>query len=1189
MKYSDFERSVAIISDDITIVLPAIAQHPLKFLQLPLIDGLVCQSTDGTDHEVTIQYLRATGYQISQGIKRATDDVHLVFGDTAQSVAFAESVNSRVAKRLADTSLALQSKTASKRTSYASVNLTQSRETSIGSEEETDRLVHVPESRASIISPSPPDNRGAQQSHKQQERLSDIFPDLPQARMSPNVQLPAGDDLPRVRTDLQPTRKHQAGKASTDQKLVMSPIRADRATSENTNDSQRRLKRPSAKDGGTPGKNDIDWDEDLRNDDSLSEVPAPKKPKTTSTNAKTSKKAATDKTFQVRSKGVSKNRKTTKSKAKVPSRNTAATTRTRREATAKSSRYVDDSNAGIEGDGDDQPSSVVEDSNPMISKQILPKKGEVHMNDSQSQDSANGLNSHDLDSIKNVPTGESITVSSRAAQKRKSSMQEEVAHDFYPMDIATKSEASTRNYTSFGTKIAQTLAAKAQLAVVTIEQPSRKSFGNVKKFVETVNVTRNSSPQKGSAKVPRNVPPEILKAAVTEISSGDRRPTDSTGKDQLAQVRTAKPSESPPETGVHPPSPADKNRQAGDLNTSHERRETARIMEEYLEQETSASIQEGDLEDAEPANVPEDDQEEAAGRRILKKHIDLATVAVEQGAHQKGAATGITPVEDTDKENRVKKSNIQHEPPKTELSRAAIIASKQSPTDRRSRKVLQEMLQEAKADKSMDLPRLPRRSDHHGVRSSISTASDENDSSFVMTDERIQRKTPIVSFGARGPRNQGVVSPSKNSKIGDAAVTVSPEAGRHAAAKRRKKAVHSKPITLSHLAPRSDKVRGQSSAVIEDDEGILGQDGNVSESVAVGESSDVNGRDEGILVEEESAAESTPAARTTSRGIASQSSIVDENGSPRLHRSPGSLKSATNLQDASTVPEQSERSASSSEELENSVYTEHYSSSPALFCSKQVSNRAAQPAKAKMIPTRASIGLQEIVAAKFPAAPKSMNTAIFKNQAKSTLSKPPVLVEKTITVVEKAPNFPKPEKSTHPQAVHFETDHVPLSASSQELPSDPNTRVIRLVPRTLAEPSKPVEEASPTPPSFKTGFKNLLMPPPPLPPPRQGRLVSCVAPAKQGKRKSGSGTEDEDRTLIDEEASFEHETLTRPSTRAQRQQSPASSTDSHSSPIPEHARPNTEKGNENREASSPKGRITQQRLLDVLKRTSTVS
>ena len=95
--------------------------------------------------------------------------------------------------------------------------------------------------------------------------------------------------------------------------------------------------------------------------------------------------------------------------------------------------------------------------------------------------------------------------------------------------------------------------------------------------------------------------------------------------------------------------------------------------------------------------------------------------------------------------------------------------------------------------------------------------------------------------------------------------------------------------------------------------------------------------------------------------------------------------------------------------------------------------------------------------------------------------------------------------------------------------------------------------------------------------------------ARQGKRKSGSGTEDEDRTLVDEEASFEHETLTLPSTRAQRQQSPASSTDSQTSAIPEHARPNTEKGKENREASSPEGRITQQRLLDVLKRTSTVS
>ena len=1178
VKYSDYECSVAIISDDIVIVLPAIAQRPLKFLQLPLMDGLICRTTGRTENEVTIWYRQATGYQVSQGIKKATENIHLVFGDSAQSVAFAESINNRVAKRLADTSLGLQSKLASQRTSYASVDLTQSRETSIESEEETNLLVHVPKGRASIGSPSPADHRGAQQSHKQQERLSDNFPDLPQVRMSPDVQLSAKDDLPRARTDLQTTRKHQAGKGSTDQKLVMSSIRADRATSETTNDSQRRLKRPSAKSGGTLRKNDTDWEEDLRNDDFESEGRAPKKAKTTSTKAKTSNKAATGKNSQTRLKGGGNNKKTAKSKAKATSRNTATSTRTRRAATAKSSKYVGDSELDVEEEGGDQPGSVMEGSNPMISKQILPTKVELHMDDSQSQDSDNGLNSHELGTIKNVPNGDSSPGSPRAAQKRTSTRSEEVANDSYPMNTAAKSEALARNDISFGTKVAQTLAAKAQLAVFTIEQPSRRSFGDVKKFVEIVNVTRNSSPQKGWAKVPRNVQPEVPKATMTESSSDDRRPADSPAEDQLAQVQTAKAFDSP----------AHESRQVDGLDKAHKRKEIARITGEYMEQATSTSIKDGEVEDTESPNIPEDDQNEATGRRIPKILINFDTVAEEQGANQKAAATNIT-MEDTDKENQVQNPNIQHELPRTELPKPAVIALKWSPVGRKSRKVLQESLQEANAERSMDPPpRLPRRSERRGIRSSISTASGEENSSFIMTDESLQRKTPIVSFGAQGPRNQGVVSPSKKSKSGDASVTVSPEAAKHAAAKRQKKTVHSKPIALSHLAPRSDKVRGRSLAVVEDDEEILGQDKNVSESVTVGKSFNVDGQDEGILVEEESAVEPAPAVGAPSRGTTSQSSIVDENGSPRLHQSPRSLNSTTILQDALTIPEQSERSTSASEEHEQSVYTEHSGSSPAVVRSKQVSNRTAQPPKAKTIPIRASIGLQEMMAAKFPEAPKSMNTAMFRNQAKSILSKPLVLVEKT-TVVEKAPNFLRPEKSVHPRAAQVGIDRAPPPSSAQELSSDPSTHVVRVVPKTFAEPSKPIEEVNPTPVSFNTGFKNLLMPPPPLPAPRRGRLNSKVAPVRQGKRKSSPRTEDEDLTLIDEEASVEHDTFRRPSTRHQRQQSPDSSTDSQSSPIPEYVRPKTEKGKETYEASSAGARITQQRLLNVLKRTTAVS
>ena len=89
MRYAEFEHSVAIVSDDLTLVLPETHKYPLRFLQLPLMDGLVCQFIDSPDNEVLIHYRRATGHQISQSVKRATEDVQLLLGDQAQSIAFA--------------------------------------------------------------------------------------------------------------------------------------------------------------------------------------------------------------------------------------------------------------------------------------------------------------------------------------------------------------------------------------------------------------------------------------------------------------------------------------------------------------------------------------------------------------------------------------------------------------------------------------------------------------------------------------------------------------------------------------------------------------------------------------------------------------------------------------------------------------------------------------------------------------------------------------------------------------------------------------------------------------------------------------------------------------------------------------------------------------------------------------------
>src|SRR2546423_6216362 len=162
---------MAIISDSITLVLPAIGQQPLRFLRLPLTDVVVSQSGDGSDNKVIIRYLGTTGYKISQGVKRDAEDIHLILGDPAQKTTFAKSLQSRAAKRLADTRPVVRAKATSQRTSYVSVDLSQSRETSVESDEEATNFVHITEAGVSINLPSRSEAPDAAESQNRQEGL----------------------------------------------------------------------------------------------------------------------------------------------------------------------------------------------------------------------------------------------------------------------------------------------------------------------------------------------------------------------------------------------------------------------------------------------------------------------------------------------------------------------------------------------------------------------------------------------------------------------------------------------------------------------------------------------------------------------------------------------------------------------------------------------------------------------------------------------------------------------------------------------------------------------------------------------------------------------------------------------------------------------------------------------------------
>jgi len=270
--------------------------------------------------------------------------------------------------------------------------------------------------------------------------------------------------------------------------------------------------------------------------------------------------------------------------------------------------------------------------------------------------------------------------------------------------------------------------------------------------------------------------------------------------------------------------------------------------------------------------------------------------------------------------------------------------------------------------------------------------------------------------------------------------------------------------------------------------------------------------------------------------------------------------------------------------------TDKSSFSPMPIHSKRLSQKALQPIKSKMMQSRGSIGLGSIVSAKYPDASKVMNMAVLKKQAESALSKAPVVVEKTSTDVQKVRHVPQPKSSIQQQIIPVEANYAPSfpSPPQQLLLSDPNTRIIRLGPKPPAGTPKAVEQASPMPTSFKTGFKNMLMPPPPLPPAKQGQHDQMGPPTSKGKRKGGPTTEDEDLTLINDEDFVQHRHL-RLANRCRPDRLPDPYTDSQSSPMPEHVQPRKDPKKEAQGASPIQIRTTQQHMLDTLNQMVNVS
>jgi hypothetical protein len=1138
---------VAVISENITLVLPANTQRSLEFLELPVLDGVVCRVAEGSDNEITIHYDQATGHQKSQGVRRSVEEIRLVITDNAHRLGFAETVQRRVARKLAATLPGLIPNLPPQRTSYASIDLSQLREASIDSQEGSRDVEDITQGPASADLPSYVENKVVGDGQRRQERTANTLFNFPQAEMDAGIQIPAANPVPQTLLGLHSTCKQEAAQETAERRPAMPPACTNRVALDTIKDSPRLLKRPSVQGHSNADKTDIDWDEDLRDDETESEAPASKKPKPTSKKAGKSKNTATNRTLKSVPKTGTSQRKPGKGRAK-PTVGAAATTKTR-----------------IENDGQARP--VIHDPNPLTDK-ALSAGMQVNVGDNQGEQDGSDLKLHGLRRTENLLAQGTSLEKSRPAEGETKIVQEDVAGHSPPMDSRAKADDVAQNDTSFGARLTLALAAKAHLPVTAIERVSRRPFGNTKKFIEAVNVTRNGSPRKNPAKETRHIRPGQHKSAGNAIVLNDQKPVESAARHSFAQsqaARTCRRERS--ETTVADGGSTEKSEAIEHMHMAHGETVRVKVPEEDVARTTSESAPiHSPSESADPGNMQQD-------------NVELAALAVKQAVKHKISAVPATSKGGRDEENQVQQSHVREESLETESPKRATIASAWPPRQTESWETIQGILGCAELEKRTNASRLPDRFDGSNHRSPTGVSHDEFDGSLLIADEGIQQNTVLVSVGGQGPLNQGVLSPGDRPRVADASDLVCPEPGGHAAAKVRKNALPPDPIALLPSAAASDQVSSDRSEAIGDAESILMPLETSSESLGPGRDSESNEEDAMVSAEEASLVE------LNARKKAWQSSKVDENGSPRLCAPTKPFTSPPHLTVAATSSERLERIAFTSDELEHSIHSEDNSSS-AVTVESEYLQRPLPPGP-RQRESRGSIGLAKVLSAKFPQASKAMNTQAFKRQTKSALFQPAVVVENEGIASQPVCNSPHTKPLGQPQIEHPEIHRAPPSASLQDQVSVPSPRVIRLGPRTRAGGSKAGGEDSPTPAPFEVGLAKMLMPPPPLPPRRQGPRDLTADVRRKGQKEGGLRSGDNDATLIGNDDSLEQRRV--PTTAAHQQpQTPESTTDSQSSPVRKQMPCGTDSGKEDVESCGLEFRDTQQHILSVLNRAATV-
>ncbi|ERF71342.1 hypothetical protein EPUS_03497 [Endocarpon pusillum Z07020] len=456
-------------------------------------------------------------------------------------------------------------------------------------------------------------------------------------------------------------------------------------------------------------------------------------------------------------------------------------------------------------------------------------------------------------------------------------------------------------------------------------------------------------------------------------------------------------------------------------------------------------------------------------------------------------------------------------------------------------------------------------------------------------DDRLHRKAQIIVFSARGPRNQGTISSDRRAHNQGQSNSVPTETGKHLAFKN----LHSE-----------SRIAGPTKRKIPSQFRLFRGDAKRKVDFLV---SDPESTDDGLDLDEESIEDVAlaPAILDLETGkSASQTSKVDENGSPRLNvPRPSQISNLPHdfrtLDDSADL-EESIGTASAFETPESEGLKSNGSAGFGLKTA--VSHYAAANAqmivKMKNPPRRASIGVGKFLDHSFPQASKNIEIKVFKASNSLDEVGPKRVPRKTkptdqfhherdsdpLTVSVLQGRLNDTTSALQDKTPLFDIDQLNVSVANEQLDSAASARVRRLRSSTPSSPEREALDVIASPPSFNTRLGKMIMPPPS----RKEQNISVRGKEQERElylRREQSTLIDAETTLVDAEASEEEKRLSSP--QAQQLSSPSSSpSEEDDAPVPSSQQVPSKNLHVDRKFWNEKLAETQQTVTEILEQIS---